>query len=95
MDFFELDGLSALVPSLWIVGTLLKRTPLAPDWTIPWILLAISLVTVTTIEGFSYTSVLRAILLCGFSVFGNQLLKQTLKGISSDDDGNEKDGRQL
>ena len=73
---FILDELLILLPCLWIIGMMLKKSNLK-DWLIPWVLLAFSLLGVLGYAGLSWGNVFQAILICGMSVFGHQLYKQT------------------
>lgn len=68
-----------LLPVLWVVGSLLKKTPVIKDWCIPWILLGVSVLGAVFLLGFSVQSVVQGVLVAGASVFGHQLVKQTLR----------------
>lgn len=66
-----------LVAALYVIGTILKKTPKVQDWMIPWILLIIGIIFSVIICGFSATSILQGII-CSFGSVGiNQLYKQT------------------
>lgn len=66
-----------LVAALYVIGTILKKTPKVQDWMIPWILLVIGIIFSIIICGFSATSILQGII-CSFGSVGiNQLYKQT------------------
>lgn len=66
-----------LVAALYVIGTILKKTPKVQDWMIPWILLVIGIIFSIIICGFSATSILQGIM-CSFGSVGiNQLYKQT------------------
>ncbi len=66
-----------LVVALYVIGTILKKTPKVQDWMIPWILLVIGIIFSVIICGFSATSILQGII-CSFGSVGiNQLYKQT------------------
>ncbi|WP_066868896.1 phage holin family protein [Clostridium mediterraneense] len=67
-----------LVAALYVIGTILKKTPKVQDWMIPWILLVIGIIFSVIICGFSATSILQGII-CSFGSVGiNQLYKQTV-----------------
>lgn len=66
-----------LIPALWVIGYAFKQTPKVPNWTIIWILLAISLVFAFFIMGFTVDAVINGIISAGVAVFGHQMLKQT------------------
>ena len=67
-----------LVVALYVIGTILKKTPKVQDWMIPWILLVIGIIFSVIICGFSATSILQGII-CSFGSVGiNQLYKQTV-----------------
>lgn len=65
------------IPALWIIGFALKQTPFIPDWSIIWILLAISIGIAFLAFGFSFESIINGIIAAGVAVFGHQLVKQT------------------
>lgn len=79
MDLLEFlnENYYMLVPVLWVIGYFLKQTPNIPNWSITWILLAISLVGGTFFYGFSAEAVYNGIIAAGVAVLGHQMYKQT------------------
>ena len=75
---FLVEKALILIPALWIIGYVLKKTPAVPDWLIPYVLLPIGamggLLLVGGVEG-----VIQGILAVGAAVLGNQLLVQLRK----------------
>lgn len=79
---FITDSVYILIPFLYIVGAILKKTPKVKDWVIPWILLTLGMVC-----GFILTKTfegsIQGALAAGICVMGNQIYKQTaIKRIS-------------
>lgn len=66
-----------VVPVLWVLGKIVKGTPKARDWTIPYILLGLGIVFTIGILGFNVDAVIQGVLVSGVAVFGHQLLIQT------------------
>jgi hypothetical protein len=79
MQFLNQNYLT-LVPVLWILGFALKRTPFIPDWSIIWVLVAVSIVAGGLVYGFSSEAIINGIIAAGVAVFGHQMKKQTLEG---------------
>lgn len=84
MNFLEYiieEGL-VMVPVLFILGEIIKRTELLNNKWIPLVLLVISIgFTPLLLGGYVATNIVQAILVAGATVFGNELIKQTGKGI--------------
>lgn len=84
MNFLEYiieEGL-VMVPVLFILGEIIKRTELLDNNWIPLALLLISIgFTPLLLGGYVATNIVQAILVAGATVFGNELIKQTEKGI--------------
>ncbi|HOV70054.1 MAG TPA: phage holin family protein [Clostridia bacterium] len=78
MDFlsFLSEQALTLVPVLWVLGALLKKTPKLPNWLIPYILLAAGVLLTCALLGFNVRSLVQGVLVTGAAVFGHQLLKQ-------------------
>lgn len=74
---FMLEKALVLIPVLWIIGAIVKKTPVMPDWLIPYILLAIGAVGGLVTVGVSTEGVIQGILAAGAAVLGHQLVKQT------------------
>jgi len=66
-----------LIPVLWVLGFALKQTPHVPNWSIIWILTAVSLVFGLGAFGLTYEAIMNSIIAAGVAVFGHQLFKQT------------------
>ena len=66
-----------LIPVLYVIGMLLKRTPGLPDWLIPWILLALGMTGGFLLNGMQLEGLLQGVLVTGVTVFTHQLYKQT------------------
>jgi len=73
--------LLVVLAACWVIGYILKQTPRVPDWTIIFIVTAISIVFVLLMLGLSVESVVQGILVGSVAVYGNQLVKQTKKGV--------------
>lgn len=77
-----------LVPVLYVVGMILKRTERVDDRLIPAILgifgIIFALIWTISTEGFSgagvFTGITQGILVAGAAVYVNQLIKQAKKG---------------
>jgi hypothetical protein len=67
-----------LAPALWVIGFALKHTPKIPDWTIIWILLALSVGIGVFAYGFSLDVIMNGIIAAGVAVLGHQMFKQTV-----------------
>lgn len=66
-----------LIPVLFVIGLLLKRTPGLPDWLIPWILLVLGMAGGFFLRDMHIDGLLQGVLVTGVTVFGHQLYKQT------------------
>ena len=69
-----------LIPVIYIIGMVLKGNNKIPDWSIPWILLVVSIGFSIGLMGLNVMAIIQGILIVGAAVFGNQLYKQTLEG---------------
>jgi hypothetical protein len=78
LDFLN-ENYYMLIPALWVIGFALKQTPRIPDWSIIWILFAISLATGSIAFGFSFDAIINGIIAAGVAVFGHQMVKQTME----------------
>ncbi|MFC4102898.1 phage holin family protein [Paenibacillus xanthanilyticus] len=90
MDWNVLQGL--IDPSLvvvvavcWVLGYILKQTPQVPDWSIIFIVTAFAIGAVILTLGLTIESVLQGILCGAVAVYGNQIIKQGVKGANEDD----------
>jgi len=66
-----------LMPVLFIIGMLLKSTPKVADWTIPWALLVLGIVSGILIVGDVLQGAIQGVLVTGATVLTHQLVKQT------------------
>ena len=84
MDFLNYiveEGL-VMVPVLFILGEIIKRTELLNNKWIPLVLLIISVgFTPLLLGGYVASNILQAILVAGATVFGNELIKQSGKEV--------------
>lgn len=82
MDLLQyiVDEALIVIPALWVIGAILKRTPNIPDWTIAYVLLLLGVVSTVSLLGFSPQSVVQGVLVTGAAVLGHQLVKQAVKG---------------
>lgn len=86
IDFLN-ENYYVLIPVLWIFGFALKQTPRIPDWTIIWILLALSICFSTIMYGFSGEGIINGIIAAGVAVLGHQMVKQTFTERKKNKDG--------
>jgi hypothetical protein len=82
MDFIKFisEQTLVLVAVIYALGIMLKGVKKIPDWTIPWILLVISIAFSVAIMGFNVQAIIQAVLVVAAAVYSNQLFKQTIKG---------------
>jgi hypothetical protein len=73
-----------LIPVLYVMGLLLKRTPRLPDWLIPWILLALGMTGGFFLSEMQFSGLLQGVLVTGVTVFTHQIYKQTTCKSKSD-----------
>jgi hypothetical protein len=69
-----------LIPVLYIIGMVVKKTPCIPDWLIPWILLVLGMAGGFFLKGMTFQGILQGVLVAGVTVLTNQLYKQTTEG---------------
>lgn len=70
-----------VVAACWVIGFTLKRTPKVPDWTIVYVVTIVAIVFTSFLVGLSVNSVIQGVLCGAFSVYGNQIWKQTTEGL--------------
>jgi RsiW-degrading membrane proteinase PrsW (M82 family) len=68
-----------VIPVLWVLGTLLKRTPKVQDWMIVWALFVVGILLTISLLGFTAQAIMQGVLVSGAAVLGHQLLKQTIE----------------
>lgn len=80
-----IDGrlLIVVLAACWMIGYVLKKTPRVQDWTIIYIVSSVAILFSILKLGLSVESVVQDVLVGAVSVYGNQLVKQTKKGVES------------
>ena len=68
-----------LIPTLYVLGMIIKNTEKVNDKYIPIILLIAGITGAVGIMGVSADSVIQGVLVTGASVYTNQLIKQSTK----------------
>ena len=68
-----------LIPALYVIGVILKKTEHIPGSILPVILLPLGIVGAVALMGFSAESVIQGILVTGATVLTNQVVKQSSK----------------
>lgn len=81
MEFtnFIMENALVLIPALYVIGAILKKTEHVADKYIPVILLPLGIVGAVALMGFSAESVIQGILVTGATVLTNQVVKQSSK----------------
>jgi len=78
---FLVDQALIIVPALWVIGAIIKRTPKIPDWAIPYILLVLGIAGGLAIVSLDVGGAVQGILAAGAAVLGHQLVKQTSEAV--------------
>ncbi len=65
-----------VIPVLLILGKIIKETPNAKDWHIPYILLILGVAFTVALVGFNVDGIIQGVLVSGAAVFGHELYKQ-------------------
>lgn len=78
---YIVDKAFILVPVLWFLGYIIKKIPNVPDWSIPFILLALGIPGAMCVVGFNdvqsgVVAASQGVLVVAAAVFGHQLKKQ-------------------
>lgn len=68
-----------LIPTLYVLGMIIKNTEKVNDKYIPIILLIVGIAGAVGIMGVSADSVIQGVLVTGAAVYTNQLIKQSTK----------------
>ena len=68
-----------LIPTLYVLGMIIKNTEKVNDKYIPIILLIAGIAGAVAIMGVSADSVIQGVLVTGAAVYTNQLIKQSTK----------------
>ena len=81
MEFtnFIMENALFLIPALYVIGFILKKTESVVDKYIPVILLPIGVAGAVAVMGLSAESVIQGILVVGATVLTNQVVKQSSK----------------
>ncbi len=75
LDFIS-ENIYIVTAALFVIGIILKQTPKIPNWSIPYILTLLGVVSCIFILGFSINSILQGIITAGISVYFHQVFKQ-------------------
>ncbi|MED5019344.1 phage holin family protein [Paenibacillus chibensis] len=75
-----------VVAACWIIGFMLKKTPLVPNWSIVYIVVVFAALLTTWLLGWGAESLIQGILAGAFAVYGHQVVKQTKIGVDEDAD---------
>lgn len=77
---FVIQEAYIMIPTLWVVGFIVKQTEHIKDKYIPFILLAVSLLlSPWMLGGYSPQNVIQAILVAGGAVLADNLYRQSKK----------------
>ena len=77
---FVIQEAYIMVPTLWVVGFIVKQTEQIKDKYIPFILLAVSLLlSPWMLGGYNAQNVIQAILVAGGAVLADNLYRQSKK----------------
>ncbi len=73
---FLVEQALILVPVLYVIGMVMKRAPMVPDWTIPFTLVVLGILGAIGLMGLCIQAVLQGILAAGAAVLTDQAIKQ-------------------
>ena len=76
LEKYIIEQALILIPVLYILGMILTGVKIVDDKYIPVILLPISILLCLFLVGFNVDAVIQGILVCGVTVYTNQLIKQ-------------------
>lgn len=68
-----------IIPTLYIIGYIVKNMEVVKDKYIPIILLPIGILGSIALNGISVPNIIQGILVTGMTVYTNQIIKQTTK----------------
>jgi len=68
-----------LIPALYVLGIIIKKTNKISDSLIPLLLLCFGIFGAVGLLGINTQSIIQGVLVTGVTVLGNQLLKQSGK----------------
>ena len=81
VNYIVQEGL-VMIPVLYIIGEIIKSTELLSNKWIPLALLIVSVgFTPLLLGAYTADNVVQAVLVAGVTVFGNELVKQSSKGV--------------
>lgn len=69
-----------VVAACWVIGYVLKQTPLVPNWSIVYIVVIAAVSITVWLLGWNAEAVIQGILAGAFAVFGHQVVKQAQNG---------------
>ncbi len=75
LDFITENAL-VLIPSLIILGQIIKNIEIIPNKFIPLILLPFGVLGAMALGGWTIQSTVQGVLITGTAVYGNQIYKQ-------------------
>lgn len=76
-QFIRKDAL-ILIPTLYILGLILRQTPKIPVWTHAWILLFVAVFSCLLYYGWEIQSVVQGILVTGVAILAKDLIHKTI-----------------
>ncbi len=85
MDFFTFyikPEAFILIPVLYCIGLILEQTPFIPKWSFAWIKLIFAVLSCLLYFGMDITSVVQGILVVGAEMVLNDIIQNTITGIS-------------
>lgn len=72
-----------LLPALWFITYLLKRTPQVPVWIIPWVMVILGIAGASSIlGGFRGYTIYQGVIVAAINVLGNSLIQDTVGGLT-------------
>ncbi|WP_069286119.1 phage holin family protein [Aerococcus urinaeequi] len=81
LNYVVQEGL-VMIPVLFIIGEIVKGTELLGNKWIPLTVLLISIgFTPLLLGAYTADNIVQAVLVAGVTVFGNELIKQSSKGV--------------
>lgn len=73
-----------VVAVCWVIGYVLKQTPLVPNWSIVYIVVIAAVLITVWLLGWSAEAFIQGVLAGAFAVFGHQVVKQAKNGAEED-----------
>lgn len=78
LNYIVGEGL-ILIPAIYIIGMIIRKTDKIPNKYIPIILLPLGILGAMGIMGFTVKAAIQGILITGAAVYGDQVYKQMTK----------------